>query len=521
MRIISLTAAYILLSATVYAQAWPQLVSDIFPGTSSSNPRAFYELGNKLLFQASPSSAVAVLMVSDGTTSGTRALTTNIGPMKAQTTMNGLVYFINDDDDLLWVTDGLTSGGTRSINNITMHNNIFKYQNNLIFGGNRPGENTFLWIGDGTISGTHKVKEISNSSYVDISCFTEINGKVCFYVESGSGNSLWITDGTEAGTKKLKDIWVNNSWVAYSDNSIQEQPDPFKLFNDKLYFAGNDNVHGFELWETDGTEVGTKMTADINPGSVSSTPFDFTVYKDKLVFNIYNPAGVDMDKFDIWTLHGENILTKITNSPLCIFLAYTPFNDKLYTSACGYLYETDGTTLGSRKVSSSIIIHYTVVHDGYLYFEGRDLADPLQINHLYKLDSSNNIIDLFSLNRDNNNNNYRLRSVGGELYFAAAHPDSAMNEDIELYRLDEFPTGVKAVEKMSDKIVYPNPANTAFNVKATTGNATTVNVYSLIGQLLLTTHQMKDISIVHLPAGTYMVQIDSDGKRSTEKLVKQ
>jgi len=37
-----------------------------------------------------------------------------------------------------------------------------------------------------------------------------------------------------------------------------------------LFFSANDKISGFELWKTDGTEAGTVMVKDINPGPQSS-----------------------------------------------------------------------------------------------------------------------------------------------------------------------------------------------------------------------------------------------------------
>ncbi|WP_232023636.1 ELWxxDGT repeat protein [Microcystis viridis] len=34
-----------------------------------------------------------------------------------------------------------------------------------------------------------------------------------------------------------------------------------------LYFTANDNVNGQELWKSDGTEAGTVLVKNINPGS--------------------------------------------------------------------------------------------------------------------------------------------------------------------------------------------------------------------------------------------------------------
>ena len=37
---------------------------------------------------------------------------------------------------------------------------------------------------------------------------------------------------------------------------------------DLLYFVADDGFHGDELWVTDGRQTGTRLVADVNPGSV-------------------------------------------------------------------------------------------------------------------------------------------------------------------------------------------------------------------------------------------------------------
>ena len=42
---------------------------------------------------------------------------------------------------------------------------------------------------------------------------------------------------------------------------------------DTLFFTADDGVNGNELWKSDGTEAGTVLVKDINPGSGSSSPY--------------------------------------------------------------------------------------------------------------------------------------------------------------------------------------------------------------------------------------------------------
>ncbi len=60
-----------------------------------------------------------------------------------------------------------------------------------------------------------------------------------------------------------------------------------------LYFAANDGVNGNELWRTDGTETGTTLFADINPGSGDSLPTSLTVIDGVLYFSASDGGGTE------------------------------------------------------------------------------------------------------------------------------------------------------------------------------------------------------------------------------------
>ncbi|PZU83602.1 MAG: hypothetical protein DI529_12375 [Chryseobacterium sp.] len=65
-------------------------------------------------------------------------------------------------------------------------------------------------------------------------------------------------------------------------------PSNFAVLNGKLYFSATysptGSATGTELWESDGTEDGTKMVMDIYPGNSSSSPSNLFTFNDKIYF---------------------------------------------------------------------------------------------------------------------------------------------------------------------------------------------------------------------------------------------
>ncbi len=91
------------------------------------------------------------------------------------------------------------------------------------------------------------------------------------------GYEIWRTDGTVAGTTMVKDIWAGTNGGGSVGSVV--------LMKDIYYFAANDGVNGTELWRTDGTESGTYMVKDINPGvDDGSFPSSFSLIGDSFYF---------------------------------------------------------------------------------------------------------------------------------------------------------------------------------------------------------------------------------------------
>lgn len=169
--------------------------------------------------------------------------------------------------------------------------------------------------------------------------------KTLFSANDGTaGTELWITDGTEAGTFLLKDL---------NPGSAGSSPSHFTRVGDKIYFAASDATAGHELWVTDGTAAGTHLLADINPGAGSSSPWALTAFGGKLLFRATDGTNGE----ELWvsdgTAAGTVMLKDIggtgwSSSPSNFFV----FGDKVLfsatTQATNYeLWVTDGTAAGT------------------------------------------------------------------------------------------------------------------------------------------------------------------------------
>jgi ELWxxDGT repeat protein len=136
------------------------------------------------------------------------------------------------------------------------------YHPELVFSADGDGVGRELFT-TGASSSTSCILDIYPGPYGSNPVFMgKLGERIVFSANDGPhGREPWITDGWDAWL--LKDARLDGSSVPYSTGLV---------VSGRLIFFADDGVHGFEPWATDGTPDGTRMLADIMPGSLPRAP---------------------------------------------------------------------------------------------------------------------------------------------------------------------------------------------------------------------------------------------------------
>ena len=129
---------------------------------------------------------------------------------------------------------------------------------------------------------------------------TNVGGTLLFAArDDAAGVELWRSDGTGVGTALVKDI--NPGSAGSFPGSVDSSANPqVAKVGSTFFFSANDGTHGYELWKSNGTESGTTLVDDINPGISSSFPQLMINVGGRLFLSAYDNARGQ----ELWTSNG-------------------------------------------------------------------------------------------------------------------------------------------------------------------------------------------------------------------------
>ncbi len=194
----------------------------------------------------------------NGTKEGTTRLNISLNrtPDALQVVGDKLYFNLGGD---LWVTDG-TASGIMLVREGVAGSDMFSINNTLCYIGSKG-----LWRSDGTLTGTFRIHEASISDvfyYKNELYFISLQK-----MDASSKLALYKTDGTKDGTKLavlLDNFYIDKSIVFGISSSFFEK-------NGLLYFVLRNYHSQYEIWQTDGTQTGTRPVCSLKNGN-------FTIY---------------------------------------------------------------------------------------------------------------------------------------------------------------------------------------------------------------------------------------------------
>lgn len=197
------------------------------------------------------------------------------------------------------------------------------------------------------VSGARLLKEIN--PYPAAANKIALNGNIIYVgTDATHGSELWITDGSQQGTHLVKDLEPGGG--SSSISSFYHPP-----LSPYVFFTATTSSEGTELWVSDGTDQGTYMISNgFEPGSLSSNVQVALTHKDK----VYFVAQTTIDGRELYVTDGTNAGTKMLIELATGTQGITDYSmfadgDDVYFSLLGtavyeaYIYKTNGTPAGT------------------------------------------------------------------------------------------------------------------------------------------------------------------------------
>ncbi|MFO0999029.1 MAG: hypothetical protein U0936_01720 [Planctomycetaceae bacterium] len=310
------------------------------PGGNSSDPEFLTNVNGTLYFRATDgvngyelwrinNSGVAE-MVEDAVAGGGINSGNNHSIPRFLTNVNGTLYFR--------ATDGLNGYELWRINSSGVAEMV---EDALAGGGINPGSNgsgaSYLTNVNGTLYfratdglNGYEVWRINSSGVADLvedavagsgispwinsspRILTNVNGTLYFNIrDTANGYELWRINSS--GVAEMVEDAVAGGGI--NSGSSHSHPQTLTNVNGMLYFRGNDNLNGGELWRINSSGV-AEMVDDaipgggINPGEESSNPSQLTNVNGTLYFSANDGTNGE----ELWRINSSGVAEVVENA---------------------------------------------------------------------------------------------------------------------------------------------------------------------------------------------------------------
>jgi ELWxxDGT repeat protein len=328
------------------------------------------------------------------------------------------------------------------------------------------------------------------------------------------GNELWRSDGTSGGTMLLKDINPGSADYAYHDDP--RAPDPPRVtVSGTTFFAAQDPIHGTELWKTRNTPDNTSLAVDLNPGPAGSYPDLFTRFGSALLFVAETPDG----RKQLWKTDGTAGGTIALSEPSKSVSEITVVGNTIYYLdepnyyTATQLWESNGQSGGSQQARATLPINPGTLH---LYSENNSLYLTGSLGSLWKLDTdTSSFTNLHNFSAMQSVN--AIGTIGNRFLFAILFVNQTNGpSSVELWATDGTPQATIRLWSGSKSYSYPRDL-APFQFTVVGGNSVYFNVPLPRPDLLTSTSKIELWKTDGTPNGTKALKLGGfeDGEALT------
>ena len=434
-----------------------------------------------------------------------------IPPYTPNVKWNGIQYFVSrgpGSGNNIWSTDA-TIGNTVPVFGENEYSNIRHLSSTadyLIFNAGATIET--LYASDGTQDSTFVLKNFSGST---IEFMASLRDDAVVFITrkvSDGTTSLWRTDGTINGTIHLGDFDLSSFFI---------RPTYYK---DKIVLNERNQGSNFRPVISDGTPAGTMLVEDyvnnVLTGQIAyvnsavGTPgflflkltedglngymFNETAFLTNILLpgNVYDALKIKQYNVvfaDDGVVVYDSIKNEIVDLELIpeLFSIPVSYGDMVYFhDDDGYVYETNGTLNGTKKISSRTTGNLNFVpslhaHAGIVYYNRNTLSNM----EWWAINTATGLDSLFAIIQFTTDQLYRpvMFSVG----FNTVYDKYTYTEGREFWVYTRYPTSIRDENRINSLFtVYPNPASNAvyINFHDDTLSEIELAIYNSTGALI-------------------------------------